>query len=364
MRDIGSDLLDAIKGEQTIGGKTGKRIPYVELVFHNKEDTETLDYSDRCTGGQQYEGLQSGSATILLNNDDHQVEWIKGWWIDMVFGDYFFDDDGDKTGYEAYPIQRMWVKSQTDISSPGVKTIALELEGVWEKLDESPCLVEENILAPYHYYRFAGFTPFWMIGYFLQTAGFGLHVLEEDDGIMDSLVSTGFEINKPPEEANGVYESFKDSIFNALSYTKSYLRIRHGMGGVEFYVFYNEDVKGDREADETYYSYQGPWFEEKAYRENIVIPNKVLTYCNYNWELNMFNDLPIIGFAEDQDSIDAYGNALDIEWFPGIDSQEFADAVAEATLERAKIAARGGRLIIPMDHRVEIGDVVEVYDAR
>lgn len=380
MRDISATLLSAQKFEQTIGGKTGKRIPYVGLEFHSKDDTlEPIDYSDRHRGIEHHEMIYNGYATILLRNDDHLVEDLIGWWVEIEYGDYFFDDDKVITGHGSKRTARLWVESQNDISFPGAKFIVLELHDIWKLLDKPLIIEYVNDLAPYHYAEIENATPWELLIMTLIPAGFGL-TAEGDDGIIYDLRLSKFIINghywgivagttSVSEDYKGKYESFKDIILRVLSYTYSYIRA----GAVEVDVpvltlVYPPPAKGEREPDETYYSYKAPWFNEFVYRENIVSPNKVYTYCDYNFDEGVFNEPLLVGIAQDEDSIEKYaqsdGTVKYIEWCPGITDQENADSVAQAILSRQIIASRGGRLIIPHDIRVEIFDLVEVYDTR
>jgi len=383
MRTINPALLAAQKFEQTIRGVSGKRIPWVELIFHS-EDGSTVDYSERHKGIEHHEMMYDGHATILLRNDDHLVEDLIGYWVEIRYGDYFFDDDKVITGYgtPVWATSRLWVESQMDISFPGTKMVVLELHDSWKLLSDKPCIIDGvNELAPYHYARIEDHTPYEIIRMALNNAGFAPRTLDQsgDDGFIDTFISSAFFINGHywtatiSEDYKGKYESYKDVILRALSYTQCYLRAEGGADIPSFRIVYPEPVKGEREADETYYSYQAPWFNEFIYRKNIVSPNQVLTYCNYDWDIDAFDpDTIIIGQARDQDSIDRYahtgflgdGIVARIEWCPDITDQGNADSVAQAILSRQIVASRGGRLIIPHDARVELFDLVEAVDAR
>jgi len=364
MREISSALLTAQQGS--------KRIPYVELIFHKEDGSDSIDYSDRRVLIKQHEEHLNEYATIILRNDDHAVQDIKGWWVEMLLGDKFFTEGayGAKTitGLEGHKIGRLWVKSQMDLSSTGIKNysskkmIVLELDD--KKLEETPCLLPGyNMLAPYHYVKIdEGFTPSWMIGYCVQQINFGMEYSEEDDGFINSFIYAVFIINEKSYQT-GKYESLKDVVERQLSYTKCYLRKKPSLTETAsgmYKVVYPTD---NDPINETYYSYQQPYFYEFVYTKNVVIPNKILSYCNYNYELETWDDL-IVGVAEDQESIDAYGEVPFMFWAPEVTTQGEADFVAEAYLRRQKIASRGGRLIISLDHRVELFDRVKVFDAR
>lgn len=345
------------------------RKPYVELIFHNVDDSDIVDYSDRRMGIEHHEYPFGGKANILLNNNDREVQDLRGYWVDIFYGDDLSLSGG--AGFEGRHTPRLWVKSQMDRSSPGVKQVILELEDSWAKLEEAVFISNElDMPAPYHFTYIDISTPFWIITFVLNTAGFGMQALVEDDGIIDSLIPTRFEINKPPPNtegatgtADGTYDTPKDLILKAFSYTKSYPRTINDIGGgpPEFQVVYPQE--GDP-ADLTYYSYQPFYFKEFIFRENLVVPNMILTYCDWDYELGEFKSPPVIGLAADQESIDDYGQMLDIVWFKGIDNTTDAYNVADAVIERLKIESKGGRLIIDHDIRPQLFDMVEIHDGR
>jgi hypothetical protein len=365
MRDISSDLLNAQNYGQYILVGTSRhytRIPYVQLVFHSESGSGAEDYSNRFMGIEHHvEHLGNDYATIQLNNYDHKVKDVVGWWIEPVYGDCFFNTSKAIIGHEGHAMPRLWVKYQTDVSYPGKKMVVLELED--KKLAEKPCITDDlNPLAPYHYAELTGFTPFWMITHLLNHAGFGMQVLEQDDGFINSFIPQKFRIN---EDLDDDYESFKDVIERLLAFTKCYLRkiVDTGGGPAEYKVIFPQESDP---INETYYSYQQPQFSEFAYREKVVIPNYILTYCNYTYiegEDGNWDNL-IIGEAQDQDSIDRYGEVMMPVWRKEAINQDEANFLASAYLDRYKIASKGGRVIVPLDMRVELFDKVQVYDTR
>lgn len=381
MRTISPTLLAAQNFEQTTNGQDGKRWAFAEFIFHGTE--EDLDYSDRNKGARFHYDLNSGSGTIVLANEDHLVDWIVGYWIEPKIGDQFFNDDGEKTTYEAYPLPRLWVTSQEDISFPGAKFVRLELTGAQKFLRENDCIIPEvNDVPPYHYENFGNWIDlsyFNIINGCISAAGFGLDVLEESDGIIDIPITNPFYINvhyfnllerngTVSEDYKGKYESFSDVIYKALSRTHMYLIAKGGSENAQFKFVYPRE---DDEPDITYYSYKDPQFKEFIYRKNIVSPNSIITFCNWNNELVNEADEPrpdfdplITGEANHLPSQANIGKIIKRVWIPEINDQVNADSIAEAYLENEKLKSRGGRLIIPLDMRPEVGDLVEVDDAR
>jgi hypothetical protein len=365
MRTISTELYNAQFYDVT---RKAGRIPYVSLIFHNKDNSDIKDYSDRRLGIEHHENNLGGDyATIKLNNRDHLVEDINGWWVNIVYGDYFIDVTNHFrtiTGQEGRATGRLWVKSFIDYSAAGKKYVVLELAD--KQLEEKPCLIpQENMVAPYHYVKWTDRTPFWIMAVCLNSAGFGMGALGVNDGFINTFISNAFYINyNNYKNHTGTYETFKDVIEHALSYTKCYLRKEWEADpdwNERYEVVYPQESDP---VDEIYYSSQQPYFTEFYYRKNVVIPNHILTYCNYDDDLGEFSDPLLIGSAVDQDSSDSYDDVIDLVWCKDITLQADADFAAQSILERKITASKGGRIIVPHDIRVELWDKVEVQDSR
>ena len=371
MRDISPTHLSAQNFEQTIGGQGGMRKAYVELIFHGTESFP--DYSGRHKGIMLKYFLYSGSGVITLANDDHEVEWMVGYWIEPVMGDYIFDNDGNITDSEKKPLPRLWVVSQQDVSFPGAKYVVLELSDAWKLLKESDCIIPGiNETPPFHFEDFQNWVDVTydrIISLCLDALDFGHGAIEESDGIIDAPIDNPFYINehyydlllragKVSDGYKGVYESFFDIIYKALSRTYTYLITKGGSEKPQFEFVY--PVEG--EADITYYSYKDPYFYEFVYRKNVVSPNFIVTYCNWDNEIDPPNFNPLItGSAEESGE---YPTVKQHIWIPEISDQTNAVSIAGAYLEREKLKSKGGRLITPLDIRVELLDLIRVDDNR
>lgn len=353
MRTISAELLAT--------QKSNSRTPYVKLEFTSADGNTTVDYSTRRMGQEYHYEAYNEYATILLRNNDAGVADIKGYWIEPVLGFDATGEGGSATEGGTYP--RMWVKNILDLSLPGTKMRVLELEGQWKQLKERHFFPASQGSGPggggppLHDSWYAESLPIYGIMFaVLGEAEMTLAALEssEDDGYINA-VTPFFKVNEQP------YETYQQIIYRLIIRTKSYLRSEGGQSLPYFRVIYPQTTDS---VDETYYSYQAHWFEEFAYKTQLVIPNHVHVYCDKDEDGN-FNEPLMTGHALDQTEIDKYGfDVYRLEQAGDIHSQGYANFVAEAILDRAKLEAHGGRLVIPFDPRVELYDKVKVVDAR
>lgn len=366
MRELTNTLLAAQKFQAVRDDvPRGYRKPYIELIFHNKDGSDVVDYSDRRIGiihtrELSRTAIQRSYATIYLRNEDRAIQDLKGYWIEIAYGDY------TEVGPEAEPTSRLWVKSQYQMSSPNNFTMGLELRGQ-EDILRQPSLTNPN--APYHYDKTEDLTIKFLMLAQIQAAGMELSALYEDDGIIDTLLPV-FEINRtlilPTLDGfvpTASHETYEDVIVRLLWMTRHYL-IAIPYGEVPTYkLIYYPTIKGDREAHETYYSYQQNYFYEFVYRENLTDPNNFLAYCDIDPLTGLFNDPPIIGNAKDEEAYELYPK-VSISWHLDISQQGDADTRASCLLSRSMMSNRGGRLLTPQDSRVELLDIVETLDTR
>ena len=347
--------MRVISAELKTAQESSSRIPYVELVFHSNETPDYVDYGDRCLGGEHHEEPFNGYATILLRNNDNSVQDLRGYWIEIGYGDKLTPGTRPR---EAETTARLWVISQTDISFPGTKITTLELKDGWEIL-KKPVLEPYNLEAPFHFHRWTNATVWQIVATLLLGAGFQLEDLVGTPTFDPAFVEfiPEFTIN---EEATipTSYISYKDAILTLLNMTSTYLRPKRGK------AFEAVFPKEDDPVDVTYYSYQTPWFKEFDYRRNVVVPNHIFVYCDFTG--GVWNPPFLVGIARDKvlpayldvDSMHSFYIAGDVR------TQADADRRAQAILDRIRIQSRGGRLIIPHDCRVELFDMVKVVDTR
>ena len=366
MRELSPTLLAAQRFEGD-GDEipAGYRKPYIELIFHNKDSSDVVDYSDRRIGiihtrELSRTAIQRSYATIYLRNEDRAIQDLKGYWIEIAYGDY------TTVGPEAEPTSRLWVKSQYQMSSPNNFTMGLELTGQ-EDILKQPCLINKD--APYHYQKYVDSIIFDIMTAVIHDVDVFLSFFHEDDGIIDTLLPQ-FEINRtliiPTLDGfvpTASHETYEDVIVRLLWMTYQYLRAVPGQTMPWYELVYYPTIKGDREAHETYYSYQTPWFYEFVYRENLTDPNNFLVYCNIDPLTGLFSDPPIIGSAKDEEAYALYPKNR-ITWALDISQQGDANTRADCLLSRSMMSNRGGRLLTPQDSRVELLDIAMVYDGR
>lgn len=389
MQEITPELLSAVKYEQYIEDDSGNRNygrrPYVELIFYNKEGYY-WNYTDRFMGLELRLFEDNYTGTIFLRNDDDELVDLDGCWIEPVIGDYFFDEDGNTTGYEGYAKPTLWVKNHRNLSSPRAKYVVLSLEGAREMLKEQTVMTSTT--APQHYSIILDATPIYIIRAFLQEAGMYFdYDNSQFDDVIESL-TMDFEINKHFlskiwDSQNGVervifepnYETFNGVISRAMALNKCHLMPvpRHSLSDKpRFVTVYPPTIAGDREPDEEYFSYKHPFFYEFTYQRKPVIPNHVLVYGGVDPDTGLFYTV-YVGEARDEEAIAQYGlvsetntdGAIRRVFVEGnLRSDADCQSVAEVLLGNFQVASRGGRVITPYDPRVELFDYVRVEDDR
>ena len=200
-----------------------------------------------------------------------------------------------------------------------------------------------------------------LIEEFPNEAGMSLNATWEDDGIMNSL-KPFFTSNllSLPSIASLIHNAGPNGGTGVLQMTKSYLRPEPSL---TFKIIYPQDADS---VNETYYSYQTPFFREYEEKRNLTIPNDIKVYWGQRtdgtWE-SVDDANP--GSIVDQTSIDAYTTVRRIVFAPTLTSQSQANDRASAILTRLRSETLAGRLVLAYhDCSVELYDKVEVLDRR
>lgn len=333
MRSISSTLQDA---QEALS-----HTPYTRVVIDGN------DYSSRVLQIEHHEEAYRERATVVLRNNDLALSDV-----DLV-GEYFEIGYGYTTGEgdEYSDTPGLWVKSQQFVSLPGMLICILQCEGMWALLRELRVLI-------------AGSPPTFDVEYNkthtiyeLMELVFGSHaasfILEalgaHDDGIINAFKPYLF-INRIP------FENCAAILYNLIYMTKCYLRAK---AGKTFQIVYPQ--AGDN-VDESYYSDQAYYFYEYTEVMNLLVPNRINVFCNYEPTPENL----ITGDAVDEAAIAAYEGReiLQCQLAADIDNQTDADNRASAIMTRLKAEQLAGRLLIPHDCRVELYDRVAVYDRR
>lgn len=369
MREISQTYYNAqtFCGCQTV--LPGHRDPRIELLFDNPLGGY-VDYSDRWEAVDHEEWIDSqaigrSQATIILRNNDNLVQDLRGYSVDTRFGEI------TAVGYESELVPRLFVHTQNFHSSTSKYYVEINLLGLEDMLDQ-PCILN-TADAPYHYAHYVDMTIFGMMQHILGAgvtlqAPYGIQLYEDyqDDGIINTFMPD-FKINDTlflPNYESGVtsttsHETYRDVLLRLLWMTKQYMVAENGQRGYKLKFPSVEDP-----IHETYYSYQQPYFYELIHRENLTNPNNFIVYCDIDPETGLFRNAgQPIGNAKDEEAYALYPK-VNQSWAPDITQQYDADLRAQVLLERSQIRNKGGRLITPIDMRVELMDKVKTFDAR
>jgi len=310
----------------------GKRTPYIYLFFTSEDGNTTYDYSTRYLNILHKERQWSGEAIIILRNDDLVVPDLRGYWLEIGYGDV------TAGGNEYGQTSRMWVQGQTWDDSPDYLSSALYLTGVWEKLAKYEVTLKGSAPSFQGFYD-ADTTIYNIVDAVLTAAGFSLDALVQDDGIINTYMPKFYLNDTPIENARGV-------IYRLMSMTKSYLRPKTGKA---FEVVYPQDSDS---VDETYYSDQVYWFYKHSEKLNSLSPNHTIVYCNQPQDGS--GGALITGDAQDATAIAYAGDITKRYKADYITSQGDADNRAAALLVKAKSNVPSAVLLTPHDARVEL----------
>jgi len=332
--------------------------PFIHLFFNSADGETTVDYSSRLLQLEHHEEPYNEWASIILYNNDRGVQNVKGYWLEIGYGQNCEPFGGNEQEYKDTP--RLWVKSQTIVSRAGILFTELLCTGMWvamQELDlvtkgEPPHFDNERYGPGYTVYDtlkdlFAA-TTFPVAG---VDTPFELEPLgDQDDGIMDSFTPELW-LNQSP------FENRASIAYRLIGMTKSYVRTKPGL---KLEVRYPQD---DDEVDEIYHSNRDFVFFEYREKQNINTPNDVVVYANPG-EDGMWEDIITSTGHEDEDSIDAYHRVTAHHIAADIVTQTDADNRGEAILSKIKAEILAGRLVIPHDCRVELYDRMEINDSR
>ncbi len=340
MRDLSETLLAAQQSDS--------RIPCVKVVINE------TDYTDRVLNLEHREEPYREMAIIILRNDDRHFNNtnLLGQKFQIGYGDYtgetVAEPDGDAAGNEYAYTSDLWVKSQMMVSAEGQLYCQLYCEGHWAYMREQRLTNYGD--PPYYSYSFEETTIYDMIEAVIETVlGWTLEDLGDSDSIIDVLTPT-FDLNEMP------YELAAEVLYRLIYMTKSFIRSK---ADDTFEIVYPQE---DDAVDETYYSYQQPYFYEYNEKANLLIPNSIKVFSNRS-EDGTWDDI-VTGEVEDTVQSALYTEVVESHIYGSITTEAEADLIAQAILSKYKAEQLAGRLIIPHDARVELYDRVAIYDAR
>ncbi len=350
MLSITPELLAAIQGNYP---------PYINLVFHDRDDNNTEDFSlandatNRIMDIQWHEKMYDGYGFIKLRNNDLAVPDLRGWWVEPGFG---ADTSGfGGSGNEYIKRARMWVTNQHKVSAPGHQYVTLFLEGIMRRLARHivVTLIEPPIRSTTPW---TDITVYQLIKYLLeinlsiQGRSYMTATLDalgdQDDGIINSFTPY-IEVNQFYQEPSG------EVIQRGLNLTECYLRAR---AGLNFEIRWLQDSDA---VDATYYSDQVPNFHSWTESESVLIPNHVVFLGARDENgLLLFRPIVVSDIADNEEKVWVTVDMANVT------SEAELTAYTNSYLKRIKGRRVAGRMIIRVDPRLEVHDKIRIEDNR
>lgn len=342
MRTIDAELVTA---QEAMSGT-----PYIRLEFESADGETVYGYSDRVLQVEHHEEAYNDYATIILRNEDLQIESIVGYWVEIGYG-YTVN------GTDRYAVTpRLWVKSQQRLSKEGMLVEILELTGIWTMLSEQILALGEDANKFFNWnggdeFEYGTGTIYDIISEILSImpVPITLAALAQNDGIIDTLEPIVNVNAMPFENAAGVLRRL-------IEFTYCYLRFKSGLTAeIRF-------PQAEDETDMTYHSGEAYYFIEFTEAYNTSTPNRVVVIGNAGednlWTEKIEVEAPIGGYTGE------YMEVTNIVQAADLDNETDIQNRANALLSRAVMEAHSGRLVVPHDCRIELYDRIEILDTR
>jgi hypothetical protein len=363
----------------------GTRIPYKKLLFTSHDglttydfSTDSIAYGDRILGIDHREEASEtgGSAIITLNNPANDIPDLRGYWTEI--------GHGLNTGTVAIPVYeytltpRLWVKKQSYIWYRGQYLVILELEDMWARFGEIP--VHEPQVQKQHspyFYSIRNKTDhiFDLIKIFINNeTAYDLtsHIdssditLEETDGIIDTTYPL-FMVN----EQEGEYETLLQVVTRLLDGTACYIVMRPSQKILIVYP------GSSTTPDITYYRDTSPQYTGFVELTTLVRPNTYYVFGGaddiqtedneygvrkpiWDWTNAIAEDRVIQGTYVNTTETARYEEVVNLYTVPSINSQSYADTLAETMGSHRQPTDCAGRVTVRHDCRVELFDRVSV----
>lgn len=347
------------------GMSTGKRTPYIKLLF-TLPDTTTVDlstdsgtYGNRILGIDAHEASYADFAYITIQDYARTIPDLRGAWVEIGFG------DTTGSGNEYSQIPRLWVTAQETVYASNKAIIVLELEGMWSILaklqamfapitDYNPSIIYGNYPAGDGYDARSDFgvdaSLYTILEYAIET--------------MTNLSTYNFLLNAIGSVDDGrinesgaifpVYQGeYCDSVIRRLmALTYCVLRPETSLA---FTVLY---PRAEDATDITFYNNQVPYFYQFNNKTSYTVPNYVILF--YNGADNWTNKLAITD-VYDSESINALGKTYYyFVWEADVTSATMARHDAQSYLYRFGLEKDAGSLIVPHDCRIQLYDKIAV----
>lgn len=337
--------------------KAASAEPYIYMVFTSADGLTTYNYStdqlsNRVIAIEHHEELYNDYATVVLRTEPvggSPIASLLGYWVEIGYG-YVNGYTGEGDQYCKTP--RLWVKSQQQISRPGVLISVLELEGMWAGLGE--WLLRIGTEANFYRKEYTATTVYSIMADILDELGWTIDAVGTQD---DSIIST----YTPEFVASQTIESAAECMFRLISMTKGYLRPKTGLAFKFMYPQSSDstDIAYKSVTDASY-----PTFYTYTERASLTLPNHILTFANAGVD-GAWSDYKV---GEDNTtaaaSIAAYKNIYKITFAANIATEATADIRATVYAIRAAQEQVKGKMVAPHDCRLELLDRIVIIDTR
>jgi hypothetical protein len=360
----------------------GTRIPYKKLLFTSHDglttydfSTDSIAYGDRILGIDHREEVSEtgGSAIITLNNPANDIPDLRGYWTEI--------GHGLNTGTVAIPVYeytltpRLWVKKQSYIWYRGQYLVILELEDMWARFSEIP--LHSWWHSPYFFNQFGTFDIYYLMRFFItqetthdttSKIEWADITLEETDGIID-VTTPYFAVN----EQEGEYETLLQVVTRLLDGTACYIVMRPSQKILIVYP------GSSTTPDITYYRDTSPQYTGFVELTTLVRPNTYYVFGGadniqtedneygvrkpiWDWTNAIAEDRVIQGTYVNTTETARYEEVVNLYTVPSINSQSYADTLAETMGSHRQPTDCAGRVTVRHDCRVELFDRIEVLN--
>ena len=345
MRTVGTATISqALVDTQSDGSKT----PYIKVYING------VDYSSRLEYIEHHEEAYRDRAVIGLNNRDCALDTLDldGYEFEIGYGYNSTAHGGSAT--DKVDTATLWVKSHQIISVEGDRIYQIYAEGMWMALREMKVMTGvtgEQTVAYANLFN-KTHTVEALAKLVINAMGWTWTAITNSDGIMN-VFKPVFGVSQSG------FESAAGLLYRLIWMTKCYYRAR---APKTIGVVYPQEADA---VDETYYSYQHPYFKEHDEKSILLIPNSIVVLCDLRPDEDGVNRYHIFGTASDATQIAKYREVVDVYEDGSIDNQTDANQRAAAVLTRIKAEILGGRFTLPFhDPRVELYDKVLIIDTR
>jgi hypothetical protein len=400
------------------------RIPYFRMVFTSQTTGATKDCSgttSRVESITHTESAYGGIAKIILNNSDLGVPDLRGYYVEIGYGDV------TTTGNEYAATPRLWVRDQTWTSSEGLLISTLSLIDGFTHLGELP--IELGTAPEYYKLYNRDTTPYMIIDAALAGAGFTLGTwgMEPASGTYTADAGTNATTLKDSQLTSSADDFYNGWFlynvtraigtaiidYNGATKTLSHAAIGGQTAGDTYKILKSDeivtsfkpyfeinadndsgvtmsyedrlevcyraimmtksylrarpgmvfDVVFPRAVDTVDLAFNTSQFYEFNQKQNEVVPNAIYIFANYTD--GSYGSM-ITGYSVDAEAV-ARNGGVEIKGLysaPTVTTQLDADNRAAAILTRIKSESLSVGLVIPHDCRIELYDNIQVTDTR